>query len=76
MRVGIKNNVYGMSHREYKKFLNIASKSLPIGIYAVEKGNIAVMTNEKYENTNDLKQAIAEYQMKGFKVYYNAKSKK
>lgn len=76
MRVSIKDNVYGMSRREYKKLLNIASNAIPNGIYAVEKGNIAIMTNEKYENSQDLKQAITEYQMKGFKVYYNAKNKK
>ena len=49
MRVSIKDNVYGMSRREYKKLLNIASNAIPNGIYAVEKGNIAVMTNEKHK---------------------------
>lgn len=73
MRVSIKDNVYGMSRREYKKLLNIASNAIPNGIYAIEKGNIAVMTNEKHKNTNGLKQAITEYKMKGFKVYYNEK---
>lgn len=76
MRVEIKGNVYGMSRKEYKRFLKIASKAIPCGIYAAEKGSTAIMINEKYENSQDLNQAITEYQMKGFKVYYNAKNKK
>ena len=76
MRVNIKDSIYGMSRKEYKQFLKVASNAVPCGIYAAEKGSTAIMINEKYENSQDLKQAITEYQMKGFKVYYNAKNKK
>jgi hypothetical protein len=43
MRVEIKGNVYGMSRKEYKRFLKIASKAIPCGIYAAEKGSTAIM---------------------------------
>lgn len=46
MRVEIKGNVYGMSRKEYKRFLKIASKAIPCGIYAAEKGSTAIMLNE------------------------------
>ena len=51
MRVEIKGNVYGMSRKEYKQFLKIASKAIPCGIYAAEKGSTAIMLNEKYGMT-------------------------
>ncbi len=74
MRVSIKNNVYGMSRKEYKQFLKIASKAIPCGIYAAEKGSIAIMLNEKYDSVEDLRKSVSEYKLKGFKVYYNDKN--
>jgi hypothetical protein len=74
MRVEIKGNVYGMSRKEYKQFLKIASKAIPCGIYAVEKGSTVIMLNEKYNNVEDLRKSVSEYKMKGFKVYYNDKN--
>lgn len=74
MRVEIKGNVYGMSRKEYKQFLKIASKAIPCGIYAAEKGSTAIMLNEKYDNVQDLRKSVSEYKLKGFKVYYNDKN--
>lgn len=74
MKVEIQNNVYGMSRKECKQFLEIASKAILCGIYAVEKGSTAIMLNEKYNNVEDLRKSVSEYKMKGFKVYYNDKN--
>lgn len=74
MRVEIKGNVYGMSRKEYKQFLKIASKAIPCGIYAAEKGSTAIMLNEKYGSIEDLRKSVSEYKLKGFKVYYNDKN--
>lgn len=76
MRVEIKGNVYGMSRKEYKQFLKIASNAVPCGIYAAEKGSTAIMLNEKYNNLDDLKKAVYGYKLKGFKVHYNDKKNK
>lgn len=75
MRVEIKGNVYGMSRKKYKRFLKIASKAIPCGIYAAEKGSTAIMLNEKYGSIEDLRKSVSEYKMKGFKVYYNDNKK-
>lgn len=37
MRVEIKGNVYGMSRKEYKQFLKIASKAIPRGFMRPKK---------------------------------------
>lgn len=74
MKVEIQNNVYGMSRKEFKQFLEIASKSIPCGIYAAEKGSTAIMLNEKYGSIEDLRKSVSEYKLKGFKVYYNDKN--
>lgn len=74
MKVEIQNNVYRMSRKEYKRFLKIASKAIPCGIYAVEKGSTVIMLNEKYNNVEDLRKSVSEYKLKGFKVYYNDKN--
>lgn len=74
MRVNIKDSIYGMSRKEYKQFLKVASNAVPCGIYAAEKGSTAIMLNEKYDNLDDLKNAVYEYKLKGFKVYYNDKN--
>lgn len=58
MRVEIKGNVYGMSRKEYKQFLKIASKAIPCGIYAAEKGSTAIMLNEKYGSIEDLRKSV------------------
>lgn len=64
MRVEIKGNVYGMSRKEYKQFLKIASKAIPCGIYAAEKGSTAIMLNEKYGSIEDLRKSVSEYKLK------------
>lgn len=73
MRVNIKDNVYGMSRKEYKKFLKVARNSIPCGIYAVEKGNTAIMLNEKYNDIENLRKAVNEYKKIDFKVFWNDK---
>ena len=51
--------------------LDFASKQIPFGIYAVEKGDFCQMLKDTYDTEEELKQAVQEYKKKGFKVYYN-----
>lgn len=71
MRVILKDSVYEMNRKQFRGVLNIAKKSVKMGIYAVEKDGIAEMKNETFDGKEDLKKSVAEYAKNGFKVYYN-----
>lgn len=73
MKVIINNHVYGMTRKQLKSVLKIASKQIPFGIYAIEKDGICELRKDKFDRAEELKQAISEYEKKGFKVKYNGK---
>lgn len=76
MKVILKDKVYEMSRKQFCGLLDVAKRSMNIGIYAVQKDGVAEMKNEQYENKADLRKAVAEYSKAGFKVYCNCKGEK
>lgn len=68
VNMGIKT--YEMSSKQAKAILETAKKLADCNIYGIEKGNIVIMLNEKYEDDMSLKKAVGEYEAKGFKVYW------
>ena len=73
MRVVVNKTVYGMNKPEFEKFLEVASKQVPMGIYAVKKDDVCELKNEPYTDKDKLLRAVSEYARMGFKVYYNVK---
>ena len=72
MRVLLNGNIYDMDRKQFDGVLKVAKKAVKRGIYAVEKDGTAEMKKETYSNKTELEKAVAEYEAKGFKVYYNA----
>ena len=72
MRLIIDRNIYKKTIRKKKSILSIASRMIKKGIYAVEKDGVCELLKEKYTTDEELQRAIAEYEEKGFEVYYNA----
>ena len=60
-----------MNRKQFDGVLKVAKKAVKHGIYAVEKDGMAEMKQEAYSNMEELKKSVAEYEEKGFKVYYN-----
>lgn len=60
-----------MSRKQFYGVLKVAKKAVKHGIYVVEKDGMAEMKKETYSNKAELEKAVAEYEEKGFKVYYN-----
>lgn len=75
MRVLLDNTLYGMTRKQLRSVLKVASNAIPCGIYTIEKDGICELKKEKYENLDDLKKQVAEYTVNGFRVYYNPKEK-
>lgn len=71
MRVQMADKIYEMNSKRYKGFLEAVKGCLPIGIYAVEKDGVAIMTNEKPKDKEDLRRKVEVLEKKGFKVYWN-----
>lgn len=71
MRVLLNDHLYDMSRKQFDCILKVAKKAVKRGIYAVEKGGMAQMKKETYSGRAGLEKAVAEYEAKGFKVYYN-----
>ena len=71
MRVLLNDHIYEISRKQFYGVLKVAKKAVKHGIYAVEKGGTAEMKKEAYSNMEELKKSVAEYEEKGFKVYYN-----
>lgn len=61
---------YEMTHKQAKAILGTAKKIANCNIYGVEKGNVVIMLNEKYEDNMSLKKDVGQYKKKGFKVYW------
>lgn len=76
MIVNVNNGTYEMNKEQYKAVLDTANNAVTCGIYAVEKNKVAIMLREEYKSKEELKQAVGNYTAKGFKVYWNEKSKK
>lgn len=70
MTVNIGTKTYEMSSKQAKAILETAKKLADCNIYGIEKSNIVIMLNEKYEDDMSLKKAVGEYEAKGFKVYW------
>ena len=71
MKVLLNNSVYEMSRKQFDGVLNVAKKAVRRGIYAVEKDGMAQMKKETHSNKAEIEKAVAEYEEKGFKVYYS-----
>ena len=61
---------YEMSRKQAKAILGTAKKFSNCNIYGIEKGNVVIMLNEKYEDDMSLKKAVEDYKKKGFKVHW------
>lgn len=75
MRVQLMDSVYDMTDTQFKDFLRTIKgmKAVnPLGIYAISKGNTAVVLKESYKTKFELKRAVREYNKHGMRVYYNA----
>ena len=69
MTVNIGAETYEMSRKQAKAILETDKKLADCNIYGIEKGNIVIMLNEKYEDDMSIKKAVEEYKKKGFKVH-------
>ena len=72
MKVIIGQSAYEMTTKQLNGVLKVASKQVPFGIYAVKKGKICELHNDKFDSEEELLENVAKYAEKGFKVYYNA----
>ncbi|MCI8795321.1 MAG: hypothetical protein HFG89_00485 [Dorea sp.] len=67
----MKDKIWRMTAKQYKGFLKVVKDCMPVGIYAVEKDGVAIMTNEKPKDKEDLRKQVEVLKKKGFKVYWN-----
>ena len=72
MKVIIGQSAYEMTAQQLNGVLKVASKQVTFGIYAVKKGKICELHNDKFDSKEDLLAEVERYSQKGFKVYYNA----
>lgn len=70
MIVNMGTKTYEMSHKQAKAILGTAKELADCNIYGIEKGDVVIMLNEKYEDDISLKKAVVEYKKKGFKVHW------
>ena len=70
MTVNMGTKTYEMSRKQAKAILVTAKKFANCNIYGIEKGNVVIMLNEKYEDEKKKKKAVDEYKKKGFKVHW------
>ncbi len=62
MRVILKDSMYEMNRKQFRGVLDIAKKSVKMGIYAVEKDGIIEVKNETFDSKKNLKKSVAEYE--------------
>lgn len=72
MRVLVGKTVYETNKKGFQGILKVASKQVPFGIYAVEKGDYCELRKDKFDSKEELKKSVAGYAGKGFKVHYNS----
>ena len=70
MIVNMGTKTYEMSRKQAKAILGTSKKLATCNIYGIEKGNMVIMLNEKYDDDMSLKKAVEEYKKKGFKVHW------
>lgn len=72
MKVLVGESILETNRTGLRAILIVASEQIPFGIYAVEKDGCCELRKDKFENKEELKKAIVEYEEKGFKAHYNA----
>ena len=72
MKVILKDSVYEMNRKQFRAVLQVAKEAVKRGIYAVEKDGLTEMKKDEFSSKEKLIKAVAEYENKGFKVYYNS----
>lgn len=70
MTVNMGTKTYEMSRKQAKAILGTAKKLANCNIYGIEKGNVVIMLNEKYEDAVSLNKAVKAYEEKGFRGYW------
>ena len=64
MTVNIGAETYEMSRKQAKAILGTANKFANCNIYGIEKGNVVIMLNEKYEDDMSLKKPYVSIKRK------------
>lgn len=70
MTVNMGTQTYEMSCKQEKAILGTAKKLANCNIHGIEKGNVVIMLNEKYEDDMSFKKSVEEYKKKGLKVHW------
>ncbi len=65
--------MYQMGRTQFQGLLKVASEQVPLGIYALEKGNYAELRYDKCSCITQLKGMIRAFKSQGFKVYSNGR---
>ena len=65
------NRIYEMSPKEYKGLLKVAAEQVPLGIYAIEKGNYAELRCDRCSSITKLKELTRQFKAQGYRVYSN-----
>lgn len=71
MKVILENSLYEMNRKQFLAVLEVAKKAVKRGIYVIEKDGLAEMKKDTFDSKEELRKAVAEYESKGFNVYYN-----
>ncbi len=71
MRVLVTETVYEMDKPEFDKVLEVASKQVPCGIYAIVKDDYCELKNHRFKSLAALDKKILGYEKQGFTVLYN-----
>lgn len=69
--VMIANKVYRVGKLELNGLLNIASESVPFGVYAVKKDDIYDLANKPCKSITELKSVVRTLKKQGYKVFAN-----
>lgn len=72
MKILVGEILYETNRKGLQGILQVVSKQIPFGIYAIEKDDYCELRKDKFENKEELKKAVSEYEEKGFKVHYNS----
>ena len=70
-KVKVASRLYEMGLEELNNLLKVASEQIPLGVYAVQKGNYVELCRDKCNSITELKKHKRAYKSNGFKVYAN-----
>lgn len=73
MKVKVGKRMYNMSREEYKGLLKIAKEQVPMGIYALERGDYSELRCDSCTSITQLKSLTRAFKSQGFKVYANGR---